>query len=217
MKWQSAIFDLDGTIIDSMKLWHIEKGGYIERYGLQPPDGLADLLDGMELEACSQYLIDHYLPGVPQQKIIGDIVETMRQHYLTDVQLKPGVADFFRRLRENGVKVCLGTASKKKMVYDVLEHHNIMQYFDCVANTELVARDKHYPDVFLYAAGVVGATVTRSVVFEDAVYAAEAAKSAGFHLVGIDERWSHGTAEEMRPLCDYFVPDYRHIPEDFWK
>ena len=221
MPIKCAIFDLDGTITDSQHLWHEAKLNVLKNHGFTPGVGEREEFHQMELEGklgivgYGEYVRGKYLPGVPVKQIATEILDDVSWHYLNTVSLKPGMEELLRRYHEAGVTLCIATGSVRERFVPMLEKLGVLGLFDHIFTVADSPRDKHHPDIYLMAAEAAGTTPAQTAVFEDTLYSARVAKEAGFTVVGVDEDFSHGTAEEMKAACDYFVCDYRGLPKDF--
>ena len=126
----------------------------------------------------------------------------MDRHYREDISLKPGVKAYLRRLKEKGVRMCVASATSKELVEACLKRLGAADYFEAFLSCEDVGAGKTHPDIYLEAAQRMGAKPKDAAVYEDALYAAETAKKAGFYVVGVYDENSCKTAEEKKRLED---------------
>ncbi|MBP0963127.1 MAG: HAD family phosphatase [Oscillospiraceae bacterium] len=217
MKFDCAIFDLDGTLINSQEMWTRVKTEVLTSRGI--PCSAEDELDlkSMELPATSQALSKEWPTGITPEEAMAEVLKSVYYHYSNVVELNKGAMELLKKLHAKGITCCLGTASNLEWIEPVITRLGIKEQMDHIVTCEMVGKDKHFPDCFLEVARRAGVDPSRAVVFEDAGYSLRAAKSVGFLTVGINEPASDGTAEELRPLCNWFVDDFTQLPEDFWQ
>ena len=129
----------------------------------------------------------------------------LEQHYRADIPLKPGAADYLRRLRGRGVRLCVATATPEALARVCLERLGVADCFDFILSCDTVAAGKDRPDVFLACARAFGAAPEAVAVFEDAHYAARTAKRAGFYVVGVYDDNGAAHWDEMRRVCDEVI------------
>jgi len=218
MKFNCAIFDLDGTITDSQLLWTRCKLEVLDEHRIPRTPALELRIKSMELPEIAHAVVQEFRSGggMTEQQILAKALERMRYYYSTAVPLKPGVEQLLRRLREKGVARCVATGSLEDLFMPMLQRLGVVELFDHIVTCRQVGRDKRFADVYLEAARRSGSDPAHAVVFEDTGYSAQAAKEAGFRVVGINEPSSEGSPERMRRLCDWYVDTVDQLPEDFW-
>ena len=205
-----AIFDMDGTLTDSMRFWVDLGAEYLHAKGKTPDERLKWMVQTMTMEQTARHLIDDYaLPG-PPERIIAEMEELMAVHYRRDVPLKPGLEDYLARLAERGVRMYVATATSAPLATACLERLGALGRFEGLLSCESLGVSKTRPDVYLQAARRLGAAPADCAVYEDALYAARTAKAAGFYTVGVYEpSLAHGW-EELSALADEIITDWRN-------
>lgn len=217
MKFDCAIFDLDGTLTDSQHLWFQTWLDILHDRGVEAQMSDLAFMTQMELPE-SAYAISHSFPtGLTQQQAIDLAVARMTRHYAETVPLKPGARELLLELRRRGIVCCLATASVEERFMPMLRRLQLVELLDHIVTTHQVGKNKHHPDIFLEAARRAGTDPARTVVLEDTLYCLKTAKKAGFLTLGVEEPASEGTPEEMTALCTWFAPDPAHLPESFWQ
>ena len=126
---KGAIFDLDGTLIDSMFIWDTIGEDYLESFGIEPKENLAEVFKTFTLEQAAQYYRNHYNIKLSVKKIVEGINDMVAETYRTKVVLKPGISDFLKRLQSLGVKMCVATVTDKPIVEGILKRLNVREYF----------------------------------------------------------------------------------------
>ena len=126
---KGAIFDLDGTLIDSMFIWDTFGEDYLKSFGIDPKENLAEVFKTFTLEQSAEYYRNHYDIKLSVKEIVEGINNMVAEIYRTKVDLKPGIIDFLKRLQRLGVKMCVATVTDRTVVEDVLKRLNIYEYF----------------------------------------------------------------------------------------
>ena len=209
MKLDGAIFDLDGTLLDSMFIWDTIGADYLCSLGLEPRPDLRETLRNMSLyQAACYYQQEYHVPGTAEEIMAG--VNRMIEHfYVDEVQVKPGVPQFLERLKERGVRMCIATATARHLVEAALERTGILPYFGTLFTCTEVGHGKDEPHIFHAALDFLGTEPSRTLVLEDALYAIQTAKAAGYTVAGIFDP-SDPDQEAVKALSDYYIDDYRN-------
>ncbi len=207
---QYAIFDMDGTLVDSMPYWQGLCAEYLESRGVRdiPPDLLERIAPMTILESSALFLREFGLDGTPEQTA-AEINALMERHYRADVPLKPGVPEYLEALHARGVRMCVASATTEPLVRACLERLGAAGYFQFMLSCEAVGAGKNRPDVYLEAARRLGGTPGETAVYEDAIFAARTAKGAGFYLMGVYDACEQADWPELSALADETVEDYR--------
>ena len=206
-----AIFDMDGTLVDSMGYWRRLGREYLAGRGIteQVRPVLAKTKSMTTPESAALFQQTFRLPGTAAE-IAAEMTSVMEAHYREDVSLKPGVAAYLARLREAGVRMCVASATARPLVELCLQRLHILDCFSFLLSCEEVGAGKDRPGVFLEAARRLGAVPAEIAVFEDALHALETAKAAGFYTVAVYDESGRAEWETMRAVADEALPDWLH-------
>ncbi len=210
MKLTGAIFDMDGTMIDSLGLWDVLWKRFGDKYcGGVPfvPDEEADrYIRTVILPEAMRFLHEHCHIGESAEELFQEADACFIQFYETEVQLKPGVREFLDYCVANGVKMCIASAGEPHLIRTVLKHCELESYFCDIVSCKSVGKGKESPDVFLAAREVLGTPMDETWVFEDSVLALDTARKAGFHTVGIYDSHNHDP-ERVRALSEIYIAE----------
>lgn len=202
-----AIFDMDGTLVDSMGYWNRLSDEYLTRHGIPPlsPELKEESIALTMLGTGALFIREFGLSGTPEQ-IAGEINALMEEHYHTDVLLKPGAAAFLDRMRAAGIRMCVASSTAPPLLEICLRRLGVRDYFTFLLSCEEVGVGKNRPDVYLEAARRMGGRPENTIVFEDILVAAATAKKAGFSLGVIYDVNSAAEQEPLKALADcYFT------------
>ncbi|MDR3295170.1 MAG: HAD family phosphatase [Clostridiales Family XIII bacterium] len=194
-RFQAAIFDLDGTLLDSMGVWAKIDVDFLAKRGFAVPAGYADEICARSFRDAAEYTI--CLFGLNEKA--EDVMEEWRAmaacEYSQNVRLKAHVREYLTQLRQSGVKLAAATGLSEALYAPCLKNNGIYDLFDVLCSTDEAGRGKDHPDVFLLAAEKLGLPPERCVVFEDVLPAVLSAKRAGMTVYGVYDKH----AEHMRP------------------
>lgn len=208
MKIKGAIFDVDGTLLDSMYTWRYRGEIYLENMGITPREGLQLDVRKLGFIESPKLIKEEYNLPYSHDEIRDGMMKVVDNYYKTNPQVKKGTIEFLEALKQNGVKMCVATATDRDMVEPGLINAGIRDYFDEIFTCRGLDTNKTKPFIFEKAMEFLGTTKEDTVIFEDALYAVKTAKKAGFFVTGIfDEQ--EPEQEEFQSLCDVFVQDLR--------
>jgi len=205
MKKPYAIFDMDGTLVDSMGYWNRLADEYLEKHGIPPlSQELKEESIALTMEGTAQLFIREFgLPTTPEQ-IAREVNGLMEQHYRADVPLKPGATVCLERLKAAGVKMCVASSTAPDLLELCLYRLGVRDCFQFLLSCEEVGVGKTRPDVYLEAARRLGGTPEETVIFEDILVAARTAKKAGFTLGVIYDVNSDAEQGQLKRLADHW-------------
>ena len=206
MRCKQWIFDMDGTLTDSMTLvWEGAPAALLARYGRTPKADLRSTLLSMGMDEGAAYLIREYGLPLRMEDYMG-VMRTVIARLYEDVELKPGVRPMLARLKAEGARMCICSNTWADQCRTVLTRLGIAGYFSFIVEAQ-GALHKSRPEVFFECMSRLGgANPARCAVCEDAVYAASTAHGAGFYVVGIADPTSAADEPEMRRVCSQFLP-----------
>lgn len=204
---RGAIFDLDGTLLDSMFIWDTIGEDYLRTLGKEPHEDLRETFMTLTLEEAAEYYREHYGVTLSAKEIVDGVNTMVEGIYRTKVTLKPGVTEYLRRLKENGVKMCIATVTDRYLVEETLERFGVRWFFSEIFTCAEVGCGKDKPIIYRKALEYLGTTKEETYVFEDSMFALETVKADGFSAVGIYDRHENRQGE-LKRLADYYIRDF---------
>ena len=206
---KGAIFDLDGTLLDSMSIWDTIGEDYLHSLGIEPRENLAETFKTFTLEESAEYYRTHYGVTLSVEEIVNGVNGMIEDFYRNTVPLKNGVLEFLAGLSEKGVKMCIATVTDKYLAEAALTRLKVRQYFGEIFTTAEVGCGKNDPRIYRTALACLGTEKSETIVFEDALHALMTAKNDGFSTVAVyDEHESRQV--EMKSAADYYIADFQN-------
>ena len=204
---KGAIFDLDGTLLDSMFIWDTIGEEYLRSLGKEPHEGLKETFMTLTLEEAAVYYREHYGVHLSVKEIVDGVNAMVEQTYRTKVTLKPGIAEYLAWLKENGVRMCVATVTDRYLVEETLQRLGIRHFFSEIFTCAEVGFGKDKPIIYRKALEHLGTSKEATCVFEDSLFALKTAKADGFSTVGVYDRHEN-RQEELKNLADYYIRDF---------
>lgn len=208
---QGAIFDLDGTILDSMHIWSDIGLLFLKNKGIEAPEGIEDEFTKMSMVQAAEYYIKNIDPTATVMEIVNEVNSLVQGFYFNEVIKKDGVKEFLEFLKNRNVKMCVATATDKHLVERALERNGIREYFSEIFTCGSVGSGKDSPVIYDVALKHLGTPKETTFVFEDALYAIETANKAGYNILGIKDISEKADPEIVKKLCNYYINDYSEI------
>ena len=205
---KAAIFDMDGTLLDSMYIWDNIGFSYLREKGIEPPPDLYERLKPLSLEQCVQYFSRELGIKSAPEEMIDEINRLVQDEYIFKAPLKPGVPEFLEKLRRRGIALCVATATAHYQSEAALKRLGIYDYFSFILTCSEVGAGKDDPRIFELALQKLGVPKSEAVVFEDALHAVQTAKAAGFRVVALREKSAAADENQIRALADVFIDSF---------
>ena len=204
---KGAIFDFDGTLLDSMFIWDTIGEEYLRSLGKEPHEDLKENFMTLTLEEAAVYYREHYGVTLSVKEIVDGVNTMVEQTYRTKVTLKPGIAEYLAWLKENGVRMCVATVTDRYLVEETLERLGVRHYFSEIFTCAEVGFGKDKPIIYQKALEHLGTEKSDTYVFEDLPFALNTAKTDGFPTVGVYDR-HEVHQDELKGLADYYIFDF---------
>lgn len=205
---KGAIFDADGTLLDSMSIWQELGQRYLAIHGIIAEQGLSDILYAMSLEESRRYLKETYGLSDSVKQISEDILGLIRSFYIDEVTLKEGVADYLRYLHERNIPMIVATSNDKALLHSAFVRLQIDRYFQNILTCSEENTSKREPTIYLRATQEIGTLPQEIAVFEDVLHGIQGAKKAGFITVAVADASNCMEREQLSHTADYFIRDF---------
>ena len=213
---KGAIFDVDGTLLDSMEIWEDVGVRYLNKIGIEAEPDLGTILFTMSLPEGAAYVKEHYHLSQEPDEIIKDVLGIISNYYEEIAPLKLGVSEFLEKLSRKKIRMTVATSNNKEEVEAAFKRTGVSSYFERIFTCEEVGAGKTKPDIYLEAAKYMGTKPEETVVFEDVLHAVRTAKKAGFLVVGLYDEASKAEQKEIREEADWYCKKISELP-DIWQ
>ncbi len=214
MRIDGAIFDLDGTLLDSMFIWDTIGEEYLRSRGMEPREDLKETFKNMSIQQAARYYQTEYGLAGSEAEIIGGINRMIARYYVEEVQPKQGAARFLYDLKRRGVAMCVATATDRYLVEAALKRTGLDVYFQKIFTCTEIGHGKDEPDIFDSALALLGTKKENTWVFEDALYAIRTAKAAGFPVAAVFDRFERNPVA-VRQTADLYLERYGEMRDYF--
>ena len=208
---KAVIFDLDGSLVDSMWMWKQIDIEYLGKYNIALPADLQRQIEGMSFSETAIYFKERF--QIPES--VDEMKQTWNEmawdKYTQHVPLKKGVREFLDYCKKNGILLGIATSNSKELVFATVRALEVESYFSCIMTACEVAKGKPAPDIYLAVAEKLQVKPQHCLVFEDVVMGIKAGKSAGMKVCAVEDASSMQQREEKKRLADYYIEDFTQI------
>lgn len=209
---KSVIFDLDGTLIDSMKIWYEIDRNFLTEMGVENiPDGISEKMKTLTIEKAADYFIRKFNFDVSPEYIINRIRELVRIEYEQNIPLKPYARELLEFLKEKNIPCGIATATYRSLAESVLRRCGIYDYFEFILNDTDYPKGKKCPDIFFGAAERLGTAPCDTLVVEDSLHSIKTAVGAGFPTAAVYEETAFREEEEIKKTADMYFDSLENI------
>lgn len=204
---KGAIFDFDGTLVDSMFIWDTIGEDYLRSLGKEPHEDLKETFMALTLEEAAEYYRTHYGVTLSVKEIVDGVNAMVEGIYRTMVTLKHGVAEYLAQLKDNGTRMCVATVTDRYLVEETLDRLGILKYFSEIFTCAEVGYGKDKPIIYRKALEHLDTAKNETYVFEDSLFALKTAKADGFTTVGVYDRHEN-RQDNLKNHADYYIVDF---------
>lgn len=209
--FKGAIFDLDGTLIDSMGVWEKIDKEFLKKRNIDMPCDYIEKISSMSFEKVAQYTINRFNLKESEEELIKEWNRMAIYEYSNNISLKQNVREYLKKLNDNNIKIALSTSSPRILYESVLKNNRIYEYFDVLVSLEDVKRDKNYPDIYLLAAEKLNLNPQDCVGFEDILIGINTLKKAEFKTVGVYDKYADSEIDDIKEISDKFIYSFKEI------
>lgn len=212
---EAVIFDLDGTLVDSMWMWKQIDIDYLARYNIEFPNDLQKDIEGFSFTETAEYFKKRFNLPDTIDKIKSDWNDMTRDIYANKVPMKEGVMDFLNYLKSKKIPMGIATSNSRELAEIVLDKHNIKDYFDSIRTSCQVDKGKPYPDVYLQVAKDLQVEAEKCLVFEDVPQGIMAGKNANMKVCAVYDEHSKKDTEQKKRLAEYYIHSMKELSKYF--
>ncbi len=205
---KAIIFDLDGTLIDSMNVWSDIDKEFFKMHDLPFEEDYQKEIGHKGLKEIAAYTKTRYNLKESEDEIISIWLDMAKEAYAYKIPLKEGVKSFLEYLQSKNIKMGIATSNSLELTELVLKHHDIYKYFSKVVTVNELKTNKGSPDIYLHISNSFGLTPSECIVFEDLLVGIKTAKKAGYKVVGVKEKSSLDKEKEIREITDLYISNY---------
>lgn len=207
----AIIFDVDGTIADSMWMWKQIDVEYLGRFGIELPKDLQKNIEGMSFRETAVYFKEHFQIPDDIEKMMSDWNEMAAHKYRYEIPLKKGVREFLNVCKKKNIVMGIATSNSVELLSYFLKAHELHSYFEVVITGSDGLRGKPAPDMYLEAAKRLDVKPEKCLVFEDIIPGILAGKHAGMRVCAVDDFYSKDITDKKIEEADYFIESFEDI------
>lgn len=208
---KAIIFDLDGTLVDSMWIWKQIDIDFLGKRGISFPEDLQKEIEGMSFTETAQYFIQRFALDEPLEAVQAEWNEMARHFYSNRIKLKEQVLPLLEYAKKQDIKLGIGTSNSRALLQEVVEANAIDHYFESMRTSCEVEKGKPNPDIFLKVAEDLGIRPEYCLVFEDTHAGVIAAKRAGMKVIAVYDALSEPYVEEIKKDADLFINSFKEL------
>ena len=208
---EGAVFDLDGTLLDSSWVWEKVDEKFLGDRGFQVPDDYVDEISPLGAERAAVYTIERFGLNEDKDDIVREWIEMAKKEYATEVVCKPYAKEFLEELHKLNIKMAVATSSDRELFMKTLEREGILKYFQKIVTVDEVERGKGYPDIYEEAARRIKVNPHNCLVFEDILAGVTGASLGEFNVVAVFDEKSKHNWEKIKSISKYSINDYKEL------
>ncbi|NLL06815.1 MAG: HAD family phosphatase [Clostridiaceae bacterium] len=210
---KAAIFDLDGTLIDSMEYWRDCGEIFVRSQNIEPEKDLSQKLFRFSMKDGVDYLHKNYFQSWNTEDINNGIINVLADSYKTKIQLKKGALQILSYLKEKNIPCAIATATPRNLFEPAFIRLDLENYFNKVFTCPELNTNKAVPFIYKEAAKSLFVNENETVVFEDALIPIRTAKKAGFRTVGVFDKSSQNDTDKIKVFSDIYLESLEYFDE----
>lgn len=208
---KGAIFDMDGTLLDSMTVWVDITDQFLSKRGIYQTDEVISTVQEMTLEESSIYLKERFSLAESPESVVHELKEMANHEYAHHIPLKPYAKEYLYRLKQGGIKLAVATSGFLPLCQSALKRHGVLEWFDGFALSSEVGVNKGNPDIYLLAAERIGVNPSDCVVYEDILLGISGAKKAGMRVVAVEDETNRHMACRLREEANRYITGWHEL------
>jgi len=208
---EGAVFDLDGTLLDSSWVWEKVDEKFLGDRGFQVPDDYVDEISPLGAERAAVYTIERFGLNEDKDDIVREWIEMAKKEYATEIVCKPYAKEFLEELHKLNIKMAVATSSDRELFMKTLEREGILKYFQKIVTVDEVERGKGYPDIYEEAARRIKVNPHKCLVFENILAGVTGASLGEFNVVAVFDEKSKHNWEKIKSISKYSINDYKEL------
>lgn len=205
---KGAIFDLDGTLLDSMWVWHEVDTRFLLNHGLPVKEEYLTALKSMNFAQCAAFTREYYGVSLSDEEMYTEWDFLARKAYADEVTVKEGALEFLENLKSKGVRLGIATSSYESLFAPTFARCGLDGIFEHITTKDEVKCGKERADIFLRAAEKMGLAPAECAVFEDILLAVNTCRRAGFYTVGVADVHAAHDADAIRAAADMYIDTF---------
>ena len=208
---EGMIFDLDGTLIDSMPAWENIGSDFLKNHGIAPPDDLNETIKTMSFAESARYFIEFYGVAMTEVQVGDEINGMIRENYAKHIALKPFVKEALDQYLKQGIKMAILTATHKTLTELVLSRFGLRDHFEFILTSGMTGLPKSQPEIYHQAVAQLELPAQQIAIFEDALYCIRAARESGCHIIGVFDEASKNDWEAIKNSSDCAIMSFKEL------
>ncbi|WP_035355467.1 HAD family hydrolase [Acetobacterium malicum] len=208
---EGMIFDLDGTLIDSMPAWENIGSDFLKKHGIVPPNDLNETIKTMSFAESARYFIEFYGVAMTEAQVGDEINGMIRENYARHIVLKPYVKETLDHYLNQGIRMGILTATHKTLTELVLRRFGLLDHFDFILTSGMTGLPKSQPEIYHQAVAQLELPAQRITIFEDSLYCIKAARETGCHIVGVFDEASKNDWEAIKNSSDCAIMSFKEL------
>lgn len=211
---KGVIFDVDGTLFDSMGAWHDSGYNVLKSLGIDADKRIGDIFFSMTMDEVIDYIKENFSVSESRDFLKNGIHDQVEYAYRKEIELKPGVMRILDWVKDSKIPATIATSTDRFLIEIGLARLGIEDYFDEIYTATEVGKGKNYPDIFQLAMDKMGTKPEETWLFEDGLYSMITAKAYGMPVVGVYDKVSHDDQEAIKQVADIYLEDLRDLNFD---
>ncbi len=210
-KLNGVIFDMDGTLLDSMGMWRSLDRRFLLENGVEPPENISEIMKSLTIDAASAYLVRTFHLQMTPEQVTARVEQLAADAYRNELPLKPGADRFLAELAARRIPCAIASVTYRSLLDAALTRLGIAHYFRAILTPEQGVAGKHSPEIYLAAAAVLGTKPEETAVIEDTLYAAKTAAEAGFYTIGFRDAADAADWPALEKVCRRTVGHWQEL------